>query len=418
VLDVRIASAAPDVEVRPVDTRGKPDQLRAAAGRLARELPAGPAAVACRGLRGDRLASFTEGLVLGAYRFSLASVSPPGPGPVQLVGVDDAAAVERGLRNARATVWARDLANTPAATKTPAWLGAQAARELSALGVEVTVHDEQWLAANGFGGILGVGGGSAAPPRLIEASWRPRGARAGVHAVVVGKGITFDTGGINLKRGAGMRTMHTDMSGGAAALAALRTVAELRLPVRVTVLVPAAENSFSGAALRPGDVVRHFGGRTSEIMNTDAEGRIVLADALAYAAARLRPSVLVDLATLTGAMKVALGLRVGGLFATTDSLAAALVAAGRASGEPLWRLPLATDYQGTLRSDVADAQNSPGNPGGITAALFLQPFTGGLPWAHLDIAGPARATEDDGILSRGGTGFGARLIARWVESLG
>jgi leucyl aminopeptidase len=418
VLDVRIAPAAPDVEVRPVDTRGKPDQLRAAAGMLARELPAGPAAVACRGLRGDRLAAFTEGLVLGAYRFSLASVSPPGPGPVQLVGVDDAAAVERGLRNARATVWARDLANTPAATKTPAWLGAQAARELSALGVEVTVHDEQWLAANGFGGILGVGAGSAAPPRLIEASWRPRGARAGVHAVVVGKGITFDTGGINLKGGAGMRTMHTDMSGGAAALAALRTIAELRLPMRVTVLVPAAENAFSGSALRPGDVVRHFGGRTSEIMNTDAEGRIVLADALAYAAARLRPSVLVDLATLTGAMKVALGLRVGGLFATTDSLAAALVAAGRTSGEPLWRLPLAVDYQGTLRSDVADAQNSPGNPGGITAALFLQPFTGGLPWAHLDIAGPARAPEDDGFLSRGGTGFGARLIARWVESLG
>jgi leucyl aminopeptidase len=215
-----------------------------------------------------------------------------------------------------------------------------------------------------------------------------------------------------------MRTMHTDMSGGAAALAALRTIAELRLPVRVTVLVPAAENAFSGSALRPGDVVRHFGGRTSEIMNTDAEGRIVLADALAYAAARLRPSVLVDLATLTGAMKVALGLRVGGLFATTDSLAAALVAAGRTSGEPLWRLPLAVDYRGTLRSDVADAQNSPGNPGGITAALFLQPFTGGLPWAHLDIAGPARAPEDDGFLSRGGTGFGARLIARWVESLG
>jgi leucyl aminopeptidase len=195
-------------------------------------------------------------------------------------------------------------------------------------------------------------------------------------------------------------------------------VAELRLPVRVTVLVPAAENSFSGSALRPGDVVSHFGGRTSEIMNTDAEGRIVLADALAYAAGRLRPSVLVDLATLTGAMKVALGLRVGGLFATTDSLAAALVSAGRVSGEPLWRLPLAADYRGTLHSDVADAQNSPGNPGGITAALFLQPFTGGLPWAHLDIAGPARAPEDDGILSRGGTGFGARLIARWVESLG
>jgi leucyl aminopeptidase len=418
VLDVRIATAAPDVEPRGIDTSGAADAVRAAAGRLARDLPDGPVWLNCRGLRGARLAAFAEGLALGAYRFTLRPAAAAPPGPVHLVGTDDAGAVERGLRSAAATLWARDLANTPAATKTPAWLGAQAARELGRVGVDVTVHDERWLAGNGFGGILGVGGGSASPPRLIQASWRPRGARAGVHVVVVGKGITFDTGGIDLKQGTGMRMMHTDMAGGAAALAALRSIAERRLPVRTTVLVPAAENAFSGSALRPGDVVRHFGGRTSEIMNTDAEGRIVLADALAYAAARLRPSVLVDLATLTGAMKVALGLRVGGLFATTDALAGALGAAGRATGEPLWRLPLSSDYAGTLHSDVADAQNSPGNPGGITAALFLEPFTGGLPWAHLDIAGPARSPEDDGMFSRGATGFGARLIARWVESLG
>ncbi|MCU1657157.1 MAG: pepA [Pseudonocardiales bacterium] len=417
MFDVRLAAGPPATEVRETDTSGDPTVLRRAAGRLARDLPDGPAAIGCRGLRGERLAAFVEGLVLGAYRFSLVSRPHPGAGPVQLVGVDDALAVERGLRAARATVWARDLANTPAATKTPRWLATQARRQLGDLGVEIVERDQRWLAANGFGGVLAVGCGSTAPPRLIEASWRPRGARSGVHVVLVGKGITFDTGGINVKRGDGMRTMHTDMSGGAAVLAALRAIAGARVPVRVTALVPAAENAFAGASFRPGDVVRHYGGRTSEITNTDAEGRIVLADALAYAAARKRPTVLVDLATLTGAMKIALGLRVGGLFATTDSLAADLVRAGDAAGEPLWRMPLAADYDSTLRSDIADAHNSPGNPGGITAALFLKPFTGGLPWAHLDIAGPARALEDDGMLSRGGTGFGARLLARYVESL-
>jgi leucyl aminopeptidase len=235
--------------------------------------------------------------------------------------------------------------------------------------------------------------------------------------VIVGKGITFDTGGLNLKPGESMRMMHTDMAGGAAALAALRAVAQAEVPIRVSVLVPAAENAFSGSSFRPGDVIRHVGGRTSEVTNTDAEGRLVLADALAYAAKQLRPSALVDIATLTGAMKVALGLRTAGLFATSDRLANALARAGELAGEPVWRMPLADEYLGALESPVADADNAPGNPGAITAALFLRPFTGGLPWAHLDIAGPARASDDDPVLSRGATGFGARLLARWIESL-
>jgi leucyl aminopeptidase len=281
--------------------------------------------------------------------------------------------------------------------------------------VEVRTRDETWLAEQGFGGVLAVGAGAAAPPRLIEARWRPRGARP--HAVLVGKGITFDTGGINRKTGDGMRTMYTDMAGGAAVLAAVRAIAEARLPVAVTALVPAAENAFGGGSYRPSDVVRHVGGRTSEITNTDAEGRLVLADALAYAAARLRPDFLVDIATLTGAMKVALGLRTGGLFATSDELADGLVTAGASTGEPLWRLPMPAEYQRALRSSVADAVNSPGNPGGITAALFLRPFVKDVPWAHLDVAGPARAAADDGYLSQGATGFGARLLATWVESL-
>jgi leucyl aminopeptidase len=213
-----------------------------------------------------------------------------------------------------------------------------------------------------------------------------------------------------------MRTMHTDMAGGAAVLAAVRAVADARTPIRVSALVPSAENSFSGGAYRPGDVVRHYGGRTSEIHNTDAEGRLVLADAMAYAVARLRPTVLVDIATLTGAMKIALGLRTGGLFATSDALAGQLLAAAASTGEPLWRMPLPAEYESTLHSDIADATNAPEGPKGVTAALFLRPFAGSVPWAHLDVAGPARADKDDGIWSRGATGFGARLLASWITA--
>jgi leucyl aminopeptidase len=368
------------------------------------------------GLRGARLAAFVEGLALGGYQFSLSSAVPT-TRSVVLADVEDSESFEAGLQTAAATAWARDLANMPAATKTPAWLGERAKRELSKVGVSVTVHDEQWLRAEGFGGVLAVGGGASAPPRLIEARWRPRGAIPGTHLVLVGKGVTFDSGGLNLKPGDGMRSMKTDMSGGAAVLAALRLIAQRRLPVQVTVLVPAAENAFGAASFRPGDVIRHVGGRTSEITNTDAEGRIVLADALAYAVARLKPTALVDIATLTGAMKVALGLRTAGIFATDVRLAEQLTRAGARTGEPLWRMPLVADYESNLGSAIADADNAPGNPGAITAALFLKHFVGAVPWAHLDIAGPARATKDDGMRTAGATGFGASLLASWVESL-
>lgn len=357
-------------------------------------------------------AALIEGLALAAYRFRVGVPGKDGPRTVWIV-TDDAAALERGRVLAGAGTWARDLTNTPASIKTPAWLAARAIEALGPLGVRVAERDESWLAAQGFGGVLAVGGGSAAPPRLIEASWRPPGAGP-EHLVVVGKGITFDTGGLNIKPGDSMRPMHTDMGGGAAALAALRAVATLRAKVWVTVLVPAAQNSVSGSAMRPGDVIRHYGGRTSEVLNTDAEGRLVLADAMAYAQARLRPSVLVDVATLTGAMKVALGLRTAGVIGTDEGLAAQLCAAGVAADEPVWRLPLNEDYAESLHSDVADAQNAPGNPGAITAALFLRPFAGDVPWAHLDIAGPARSGVDVDVLTRGATGFGARLLAEWL----
>ncbi len=412
-----IRAAAPSDSARPLDLGREPDAVRAAAGHLARELPPGRSALDASEFDGERLAALVEGLALGCYRFTRASAPAPGPTVVELCGALDPVAFERGRRNAASTTWARDLANTRADRKTPAWLAAQATAELAPLGVDVVERDVPWLREQGFGGVLAVGGGSAAPPRLIEAHWKPRPARPGVRVVLVGKGITFDTGGINRKTGSGMTTMYTDMSGGAAVLGALRSIAAAQLPVQVSALVPAAENSLSGSAYRPGDVIRHVGGRTSEIGNTDAEGRLVLADALAYAAARLRPTAIVDIATLTGAMKTALGVRTGGLFASSDELALGLLAAGAASGEPLWRLPMPDEYRSALYSSVADATNAPGNPGGITAALFLRSFVRDVPWAHLDVAGPARATEDDGMLSLGATGFGAQLLFRWVESL-
>jgi leucyl aminopeptidase len=254
---------------------------------------------------------------------------------------------------------------------------------------------------------------------VIVASYRPAAPAAG-HPVLVGKGITFDTGGLSIKPNAGMREMKTDMAGGAAVLAALDAAARLELPVAVTAVVPAAENAVSGSSYRPADVVRHVGGRTTEVLNTDAEGRMVLADGLAYARLELGATVLVDVATLTGAMKVALGAKTAGLYATTDGLAEALVTAAGHAGERMWRMPLSEDHVAPLRelldSAVADANNAPGNPGGTTAALFLQPFAGDLPWAHLDVAGPARAGSDDAEVVKGGTGFGARTLLRWLEA--
>jgi leucyl aminopeptidase len=213
-----------------------------------------------------------------------------------------------------------------------------------------------------------------------------------------------------------MHLMRTDMSGGAAVIAAMLAIARRSLPVRVTGLVPCAENHVSGTAYRPGDVVRHYGGTTTEIANTDAEGRIVLADALAYAVRTLNPDVLVDVATLTGAMKVSLGLRTGGLFASTDELAERIAAAGSRVGENWWRMPLLAEHADAVKSEVADLRQTPPGPGGITAALFLREFTNGLPWAHLDIAGPARAEKEYDEVVPGGTGFAARTLVEFVES--
>lgn len=366
-------------------------------------------------------AAFALGAVAASHRYRVTHrAEPQRVQTLQLVpeaggDLDDLrAAVAHARELGRATALARDLANTPSDIKDPDWLAGTGARAAATVpGLRSTVRDEHWLAEAGFGGVLAVGGGSARPPRLLELSWDPG---AEQHLVLVGKGITFDTGGISIKPADGMHMMRTDMSGGAAVVAALVTVARARWPLRVTGLVPCAENHVSGSAYRPGDVVRHVNGTTSEITNTDAEGRLVLADTLAYAVHTLRPTALVDVATLTGAMKVALGLRTGGLFATDGELADRIRAAGSAVGEDWWPMPLSAEHADDVRSEIADLRQAPPGPGGITAALFLREFTGGCRWAHLDIAGPARAEADYDEVNAGGTGFAARTLVELARS--
>jgi leucyl aminopeptidase len=261
--------------------------------------------------------------------------------------------------------------------------------------------------------------GSSRPPRVVEARYDGGGKQ---HVVLVGKGITFDTGGISIKTNDGMRTMKMDMGGAAAVLATLRAVADLKLPIRVTAIACAAENMPSGSAQRPSDVIRQYGGTTVEVLNTDAEGRLVLADGLAYADAVLQPDAIVDIATLTGAMPVALGGKISGLFCNDDGLAAQLERAADSSGERVWRMPLTADYRQALESDTADLRNIGDtrlklSGGSIAAALFLQEFVGGRPWAHLDIAGPGWSGAEDEELTKGGTGYGVRLLTAWLEQL-
>ncbi|MDA8369584.1 MAG: leucyl aminopeptidase [Nocardiopsaceae bacterium] len=376
------------------------------------------------GAGGSGLTAFVEGALLASYTFTLAA-SPAKPEPAQVIELltadPDAVSepVRRGVALAKATALARDLINTPSATKSPAWL-AERAEEIGAqAGLDTVVWTERELERDGFGAILAVGQGAARPPRLVRLSYQPQDPAA--HVVLVGKGITFDTGGLSLKPNDNMSLMKTDMSGAAVVLGVLSALAELGARVRVTGLIAIAENSFSGSAQRPSDVITAYNGRTIEVLNTDAEGRLVMADAMAYAAAELAPDTLVDVATLTGAAKVALGTGVGALFSTDDALAEALGDAAEQAGEPVWRMPLTEEYRDTLDSRVADLANigtstDYGHPGATEAALFLREFTGGRPWAHLDIAGPGRSAGEDGLLTKGGTGFSTRLLLRWLSS--
>jgi leucyl aminopeptidase len=394
--------------------------LRRAGAELARRCADGKTAVTdVAGEQGDDIGAFAEGVLLGGYRFRIRSEpDEAGPGAVLLLAADPeaaGAAVRRATAVAQAVAVARDLANTPSAGKSPQWLADEAVRITAGRGVDVRVWAEEELAAEGFGGLMAVGSGSVRPPRLIELSYNP--ADAASHVVLVGKGITFDSGGLSLKPTDSMQLMKTDMAGGGVVIAVLSALAELGVGARVTGLVAAAENMPSGSAYRPGDVISQYGGRSVEVLNTDAEGRLVLADALAYAVARLAPDQVIDIATLTGAARVALGGIYAALYATCDPLANALVAAGEASGDRLWRMPLEEGYRPSLDSPVADiahvARSGPG-AGSILAALFLREFVAATPWAHLDIAGPGRAGADDGELTKGATGFGTRLLLSWL----
>jgi leucyl aminopeptidase len=400
-----------------------PAALRKAGAALARRAKGQSSLVLdLRGLalKDEGLRALADGLRLASYGYTLKEREPRALREIALVVRDPAAlkaALARALVVTAATATARDLVNTPPADKSPAWLAKQATSLLK--GLEVRVRDEKELAAEGWGGVLAVGQGSSRPPRVVEARYDGGGSR---HVVLVGKGITFDTGGISIKPNASMQTMKMDMGGAAAVLATVRAAADLKLPVTVTAIACIAENMPSGSAQRPSDVIHQYDGTTVEVLNTDAEGRLVLADGLGYAVAELKPDLLVDIATLTGAMEVAMGKRVAGFFASDDKLAKALEQASAASGERLWRFPLVEDYRRALESDTADLRNI-GDPkqklqgGAITAALFLQSFTGGVPWAHLDIAGPGWAAGDDEELTKGGTGYGVRLLVRWLESL-
>jgi leucyl aminopeptidase len=380
--------------------------------RVATSVPAGADDI---GLR-----AFVEGLLLGSFTFHRRTAEQPLPARTFLLaGMPGPEARQPALDRALATAHAgwrsRVLAQTPSNEKNPSWM-ADEARRAAGTGLTVQVWDEQQLAAEGFGGLVAVGQASATPPRLVQLSYTPaKAGRRVPHVVLVGKGITFDTGGLSIKPAEAMINMKRDMTGAGVVLAVLEALAGVGCPVKVTGLMACAENAVDGNALRPGDVVRHYGGRTSEVTNTDAEGRLVLADAMAYAAARLEPTVIVDVATLTGAIKISLGQRTGGLFATDDALADRLLAAGRAAGEPLWRMPIVDDYEERLESPVADADNAAGTPGAITAALFLRPFAAGVPWAHLDIASVGDSPVDAYEWTPGATGFGARLLLHWLE---
>ncbi len=410
VADPDVAAPPPHQVVRVSRTAA---DVAAAAASVGRHAPAGTV-VDCLlpAVQPELIARFAQGAVMGAQRMGSDSAATL---VLHVTGADRTAAAETGANLGARILFARSLANTPSNRKSPLWLARQA-QAVAGGALKVQTHGTDWLASHGFGGILAVGAGSANPPNLTTLTYR--GSGSGPHVVLVGKGITFDSGGLSLKPATSMPLMKTDMSGAASVIAAMAAVRDRGLAIRVTGLIACAENMPSGSAMRPGDVIRHYGGRTTEVLNTDAEGRLVLADALAFAAERLRPDYMVDLATLTGAATVGLGRQHAALYSTSDRLARDLMAAADAGGDPVWRMPLVEEYTGAIDSVVADSANTNTDPhiqaGSITAALFLRQFTAGLPWAHLDIAGTGRTESDRADCRKGATGFGVSLLTRWL----
>ena len=363
-------------------------------------------------------------IALGAWVWNLKTDKKKEE-PQILIGSKDDKAVKDAAVIAQAICRARDLIHTPANIKTPAWMGKQA--ELFAKGTGLKVKVFAGTELKEFGGLRAVGGSSPKPgPRMIQISYQPRSKKKSInalpHIVLVGKGITFDTGGVSLKRPYDtMMAMKSDMAGSAAILATLTALEELQPNVHVTALMMMAENAISGTAQRPSDVIKHYGGTTVEVINTDAEGRLVLADGLAFADLTLDPDYLVDIATLTGAATLGLGRQYAAMYTRDNALATQLSKAGEASGDRVWHMPLVDDYKDSLGSDIADfnhnASKGKYSAGSVTAALFLENFVGTRRWVHLDIAGTARSEVDAGENSKGGTGFGVRLLTEWIISL-
>ncbi|MDJ0923478.1 MAG: leucyl aminopeptidase [Acidimicrobiia bacterium] len=357
------------------------------------------------------------GFILGQYTFDkyLSNPKPAQTTDLVLVGNVADSDIEHAQTVAAGVTLARDLINEPAAGKKPETLAGIATEIASDNGIDIKVYDESEIETERFGGLRAVSLGATNPPRMVVFKYRPDGAEKSL--ALVGKGIVFDSGGLSIKPASGMETMKTDMSGAAAVYGAVQAVAQLEIPVNVIGIAPLTENMTGGAAQRPGDIFTARNGKTVEVLNTDAEGRLVLADGLSLAVEE-EPDLIVDIATLTGACMVALGKKVAGLFGYDDDAVALVEAAARRAGEKVWRLPVEKDYRSKLDSPIADVKNIGDRYGGaITAALFLAEFTDERPWAHLDIAGPARAENDDGYISKGGTGFAVSTLVALAEDM-
>jgi leucyl aminopeptidase len=411
-----------EVKVREIRRAGALVARRAGgAKRVATTIPQ-----AGKGDAAELAAAFAEGVLLGSYRFDRYKASDngdrakPSLKDVSILTSKEwnpkgsSKSLDRAKVVADATSLARDLTNTPALDQSPQSLADEARRIAKGNSLTVKVLDEKQLEAGGFGGLVGVGRGSRKPPRLVEISYKPAGAKK--HVALVGKGITFDSGGLDIKT-QGMDWMKTDMAGAAVVLATMQAIAVLKPKVAVTGIICTAENMPGGNALHPGDVIRIRGGKTVEVGNTDAEGRLVMSDGIVYAKER-KADVVVDVATLTGACMVALGAKAFGVFSNNDRLAKDLTTAAERAGEMAWHLPLYKEYRKDIDSDIADLKNIGGRYGGaITAALFLAEFAGDTQWAHLDIAGPARAESEDYEIPKGSTGVGVRTLVDWLTSL-
>ncbi len=417
ILAVGLGSAAGDE-----DAAFDAENLRRAAGTALRSVAAKTGTVRDDGVKSVAVAlpartageaeAVTAGALLGAYTFRKYRATPAVSVAVTvLTGEGNAAAVRRGEVTANAVNLVRDLVNTSPLDLPPAALAAEAERVAGEAGIAVEVLDEAALAAGGYGGLIGVGMGSTRPPRLVRLSYTHPEATKTV--AFVGKGITFDSGGLSLKPPKSMETMKCDMSGAAAVLAATVAAAELSIPVNIVTYMTIAENMPGGAAQRPSDVITIYGGKTVEVLNTDAEGRLVLADGLVRSAED-NPDMVIDVATLTGAATVALGLRTAGVMGSSDEVAASVASVMREAGEPAWAMPFPEELRKGLDSTVADLANVSSDRGGgmLTAGIFLREFApAGAAWAHLDIAGPAfNEKAPFGYTPKGGTGSAVRAL--------